>query len=129
MNNPLASWDILARLRLKHIGLSIDDFGTGHSSLAQLRDVPFDELKIDRSFVHGAASNRSQRAILEASLAMARELGLKTVAEGVEDREDWEYLRKAGCDMVQGYFIAKPMPPENLGDCLARCEMLKPTSG
>lgn len=126
MHNPLAAWDILARLRLKHIGLSIDDFGTGHSSLSQLRDVPFDELKIDRSFVHGASRNRSQRAILEASLGMARELGLKTVAEGVEDREDWEFLRKVGCDMVQGYFIAKPMPAKNLKDCLARCEMLKP---
>lgn len=114
MKNPLASLDILTRLRLKRIGLSIDDFGTGHSSLAQLRDIPFDELKIDRSFVHGAWRDSSLRAIFEASLGMARQLGMKTVAEGVEDREDWDFLRAAGCDMAQGYFIAKPMPAADL---------------
>ncbi|MHB9118141.1 MAG: EAL domain-containing response regulator [Burkholderiales bacterium] len=110
MKNPLASLDILTRLRLKHIGLSIDDFGTGHSSLAQLRDIPFDELKVDRGFVHGACRDSSLRAIFEASLGMARQLGMKTVAEGVEDLDDWAFLRAAGCDIAQGYFIAKPMP-------------------
>ncbi len=114
MNNMLASLDILTRLRLKHIGLSIDDFGTGHSSLAQLRDIPFDELKVDRSFVHGAGASPSARGILEASLSMARQLGLRSVAEGVEDRDDWDLLRTIGCDVAQGYFIAKPMPPADL---------------
>lgn len=109
MKNPLAVLDILTRLRLKHIGLSIDDFGTGHSSLTQLRDIPFDELKIDRSFVHGAWRDASLRAIFEASLGMARQLGMKIVAEGVEDREDWGFLRAVGCDMAQGYFIGRPM--------------------
>lgn len=89
---------------MKGVRLSIDDFGTGYSSLAQLRDVPFDELKIDRSFVHRAAQDSSLRVILEASLAMARQLGLKTVAEGIEERADWDLLRAAGCDMAQGYF-------------------------
>ena len=69
MQDPLAPLDILTRLRLKHIGLSIDDFGTGHSSLAQLRDIPFDELKVDRGFIHGAGHDASMRAIVEASLA------------------------------------------------------------
>ena len=115
MKNPLASLDILARLRLKHIGLSIDDFGNGHSSLSQLRDIPFDELKVDRSFVHGASRDPSLRAILEASLGMARKLDMKTVAEGVEDQEDWDFLRAAGCDTAQGYFIAKPMRAEEIG--------------
>lgn len=115
MKNPLASLDILARLRLKHIGLSIDDFGNGHSSLSQLRDIPFDELKADRSFVHGASRDPSLRAILEASLSMARKLDMKTVAEGVEDQEDWDFLRAAGCDTAQGYFIAKPMRAEEIG--------------
>ena len=118
MKNPLASLDILARLRLKHIGVSIDDFGTGHSSLSQLRDIPFDELKVDRSFVHGASRDPSLRAILEASLGMARKLGMKTVAEGVEDQEDWDFLRAAGCDTAQGYFIAKPMRAEEVGPWL-----------
>lgn len=114
MKDPLASFDILTRLRLKHIGLSIDDFGTGHSSLAQLRDIPFDELKVDRGFVHGACHDPSLRAIFEASLGMAQQLGMKTVAEGVEDQEDWEFLRSSGCDTAQGYFIAKPMPAADL---------------
>lgn len=116
MNNPLAVFDILTRLRLKHIGLSIDDFGTGHSSLSQLRDIPFTELKLDRSFVHGSSSNVSQRSILEASLKMAKQLGIKTVAEGIEDLQDWEFLRDLGCDLAQGYFIAKPMPASEVVD-------------
>ncbi len=114
MKDPIAALDILTRLRLKRTGLSIDDFGTGHSSLAQLRDIPFDELKIDRSFVNGAHREPTMRAIFEGSHSMARQLGMKTVAEGVEDREDWDLLRAAGCDLAQGYFIAKPMPAPDL---------------
>jgi EAL domain-containing protein (putative c-di-GMP-specific phosphodiesterase class I) len=110
MKNALTALEILTRLRLKHIGLSIDDFGTGHSSLAQLRDIPFDELKIDRGFVHGAHANPANHAIIEASLVMAHHLGLRTVGEGVEDLADWNHLRALGCDLAQGYFIAKPMP-------------------
>lgn len=109
-----APLDILSRLRLKRIGLSIDDFGTGHSSLAQLRDFPFDELKIDRSFAHGATDDPALRAIVDATLAMASQLGMKSVAEGVEDRKDWNHLRAAGCDVAQGYFIARPMPGDAL---------------
>lgn len=115
MKDPLAALDILTRLRLKHIGLSIDDFGTGHSSLAQLRDIPFDELKVDRGFVHDACCDPSIRAIFEASLGMSRQLGMKTVAEGVENQEDWAFLRTSGCDTAQGYFIARPMPAVDIG--------------
>jgi EAL domain-containing protein (putative c-di-GMP-specific phosphodiesterase class I)/FixJ family two-component response regulator len=106
--------DVLTRLRLKGIILSIDDFGTGHSSLAQLRDIPFDELKLDRSFVNGAAGDSSLGAIVEATIAMARKLGIKAVAEGVEHRVDWDYLRAHGCDVAQGYFIGRPMPGADL---------------
>ena len=122
MKNPLAALDIITRLRLKRIKLSIDDFGTGHSSLAQLRDLPFDELKIDRSFVHGACRHGDLRAIVEASLAMARKLGMKVVAEGPETREDWDFLQAAGCNMAQGYFIAKPMPASELQGWLSEWE-------
>ena len=109
MKDVRAPLDILTRLRLKRVGLSIDDFGTGHSSLAQLRDIPFDELKLDRSFISGAAEDSALRAIVEATLAMARQLGMKSVAEGVETRADWDFLRALGCDVAQGYFIARPM--------------------
>ena len=114
MRDLRAPLDILTRLRLKRIGLSIDDFGTGHSSLAQLRDIPFDELKLDRSFVFGVARDPALRAIVEATLAMAHDLGLKSVAEGVEVRADWDVLRALGCDVAQGYLIALPMPGDDL---------------
>jgi EAL domain-containing protein (putative c-di-GMP-specific phosphodiesterase class I)/ActR/RegA family two-component response regulator len=106
--------DVLNRLRLKRFRLSIDDFGTGHSSLAQLRDIPFDELKIDRGFVHGAGTDATLRAIFSASLELGKQLHMKVVAEGVEDRADWDFLRQTGCDLAQGYFIAKPMPAGEL---------------
>ena len=122
MTNPKKSLDVLTRLRLKQINLSIDDFGTGHSSLAQLRDLPFNELKIDRSFVHGVRGNPGQRAIVEANLTMARELGMSVVGEGVEDKDDWDYLRAHGCDYAQGYFMAKPMPAALIGDWRADWE-------
>ncbi len=108
--------DVLTRLRLKRFRLSIDDFGTGNSSLVQLRDIPFDELKIDRGFVHGAGSDETLRAIFNGSLHLARQLGMEVVAEGVEDRADWDFLRASGCDLAQGYFIARPMPAADLPD-------------
>ncbi len=106
--------EVLARLRLKRFRISIDDFGTGHSSLAQLRDMPFDELKIDRGFVHRAWADETVRAIFDASLMLAKQLGMQTVTEGVEDRADWDFVRRTGCDFAQGYFIARPMPAKSL---------------
>ncbi len=109
-----APLEILTRLRMRRFTLSIDDFGTGHSSLAQLRDVPFDQLKIDRSFVHGAHHNETLRAIFFASLRLAKELGMEVVAEGVEDADDWAFLQGTGCDLAQGYYIARPMPEDRV---------------
>ncbi len=106
--------EVLTRLRLKRFRLSIDDFGTGHSSLAQLRDMPFHELKIDQGFVHHAHANATLRAILEANLSLGRQLDMEVVAEGAEDRDDWDFLRSVRCDLVQGYFIARPMPAADL---------------
>ncbi|MGM0677062.1 MAG: EAL domain-containing protein [Pseudomonadota bacterium] len=99
---------------LKGAGLSIDDFGTGHSSLGQLLQAPFNELKLDRSFVTGASEDMSKRAILEASLRMAKKLGMRSVAEGVETRKDWDLMKALGCDLVQGYFVSRPMPADQL---------------
>jgi EAL domain-containing protein (putative c-di-GMP-specific phosphodiesterase class I)/CheY-like chemotaxis protein len=126
MHDQRVPLEILTRLHLKRFRLSIDDFGTGNSSLAQLRDIPFGELKIDQSFVHGAWANDTQRAMFDASLGLAKQLGMESVAEGVEDRADWEFVRKTGCDLAQGYFIAKPMPAEDLPAWLADWEARRP---
>lgn len=106
--------DVLARLQLKRFRLAIDDFGTGHSSLAQLRDLPFDELKIDRGFVHDAAGDMTRRAICVASIRMAHQLRMQVVAEGIETRADWDLMRHLGCDIGQGFYIARPMPASDL---------------
>ncbi|WP_353611329.1 EAL domain-containing protein [Paracidovorax citrulli] len=109
-----AAHSALVRLRLKGFGLSIDDYGTGFSSLRQLSRIPFTELKIDRSFVHGAHRRKSLRVILESALDLARGLNLTTVAEGVEHMEDWRLLQDFGCTSAQGWLIAKAMPGEDL---------------
>jgi len=114
MRDLTAALDILTRLRLKRIRLSIDDFGTGHSSLTQLANIPFDELKIDRSFIHGAGQDRTLQAIYDANLRLARGLGMEVVAEGVEDAADWAHLCATGCDLAQGYFIARPMAADDI---------------
>jgi EAL domain-containing protein (putative c-di-GMP-specific phosphodiesterase class I)/FixJ family two-component response regulator len=111
--------DVLSRLSLKRFRLSIDDFGTGHSSLAQLRDLPFDELKVDRGFVHGASTDGTRRAICSASLRMAHQLQMQVVGEGIENRDDWDFLSQLGCDVGQGYFIARPMPAADVVDWIS----------
>ena len=110
MLDPRAPLEVLTRLRLKRFRLSIDDFGTGHSSLTQLRNISFDELKIDQSFVRGARHDDTARAMYDASLSLGKQLGMEVVAEGVEDREDWDMVRRTKCDLAQGFFIARPMP-------------------
>lgn len=104
----------LARLRLKGFGLSIDDFGTGFSSMQQLSRAPFTELKIDRAFVHCAHLRSHLRIMLESTIDMARKLNLIVVAEGVENVEDWALLQALGCELAQGYYVAKPMAGEHL---------------
>jgi len=104
------SLENLARLRLRGFGLSIDDYGTGYSSLQQLTRVPFTELKIDQSFVREAALQETTRSVVESSLDIARKLGLKTTAEGIETSAQWDMLSAMGCNIAQGYLIAKPMP-------------------
>ncbi len=104
----------LARLRLKGFGLSIDDYGTGFSSMQQLSRIPFTELKLDRSFVDGAHAKPHLRAILASAIEIAKKLDLRSVAEGVENEDDLTVLKELGCDIVQGYLTAKPMPGEEV---------------
>ena len=103
------SLDVLTRLRIKGFGLSIDDFGTGYSSMKLLLQIPFTELKIDREFVHNSANEENGKAILEFCAMLAKKLKLKIVAEGVENISDWSSAAEAGCDLIQGYFVSKPM--------------------
>ena len=109
MTDVAKALENLTRLRMKGFGLSIDDYGTGYSSMQQLSRIPFTELKIDQSFVFSAVEKESSRVILASSLDMAKKLKLKSVAEGVETRAHWDLLQGLGCDIAQGYFIAKPM--------------------
>jgi len=114
MQDVATSLEILSRFCLKGLTLSIDDFGTGYSTMENLRLIPFAELKIDRSFVTGASNDEKQRAILESSIDLAKKLDMKTVAEGIETQEDWDLVKSLGCDIAQGYFIAKPMESKQL---------------
>ena len=101
--------EILSRLRLKGFLLSIDDFGTGFSSLETLYKLPFGELKIDKGFVFDLLKNSEARTLVESTVSLARKLGLKIVAEGVETDELFQELRNLQCDDAQGYFISKPI--------------------
>lgn len=92
-------------------------------------DLPFNELKIDRGFVHGACRDAQLAAILVASLDMAKMLGMHSVGEGIEDVEDWNFLRQCGCEIAQGYFIARPMPMAALVDWLTTWEQRRRDMG
>ncbi|HWO12418.1 MAG TPA: EAL domain-containing protein, partial [Polyangiaceae bacterium] len=106
--------DITTRLRIKGFLLAIDDFGTGFSSLTQLKRLPFTELKLDRTFVSGAATDGDARSLLESSVNLAKRLQLKTVAEGIETEDEWNLLVWMGVDLGQGYYMARPMPADQL---------------
>ncbi len=101
--------DVLTRLRIKGIRLSIDDFGTGSSSLIKLYRLPYSELKIDKSFVMDAGSNAEAATIVKATISLAHDLGLETVAEGIEDAETLSWLVDLGCDFGQGYYFSPPL--------------------
>jgi EAL domain-containing protein (putative c-di-GMP-specific phosphodiesterase class I) len=98
---------------MRGFGLSVDDYGTGFSSLRQLTRVPFTELKVDQNFVAGCAADSALRAIVESSVEMARRLAIKSVAEGVETEAEWEVLKAVGCELAQGYLIGKPMEEDS----------------
>jgi len=118
MGELVTSLDILTRLRLKGLQLSIDDFGTGYSSLSQLHKVPFTELKIDQSFVGKISGDEEAKAIVKTCIMLGHELNMKVVAEGVEDEETMDNLRRMGCDVAQGYYISRPVPEDVLVDWL-----------
>jgi len=114
IRNLAQSLATVAKLRLAGFGLSIDDYGTGYSSMQQIAQLPFTELKLDRSLVHGIANSSTLHTLCESAVHMSHKLGLMVVAEGIETKEDFEMLGKMGCDIGQGYYIAKPMPANTI---------------
>ena len=102
--------DILTRIRMKGIHLSIDDFGTGYSSIQMLHRGPFDELKIDRSFIRNMETDQDAHVIVETSIDFSKKMNMKAVAEGIETQELWDLVAKMGCDEAQGHFISPAIP-------------------
>jgi EAL domain-containing protein (putative c-di-GMP-specific phosphodiesterase class I) len=114
MENLQHAVSILECLRDIGVKLSMDDFGTGHSSLAQLRNIPLHELKIDKSFVMTIASDERNEAIVRTTVNLAHSMRLRVVAEGVEDLESMRRIAALGCAQAQGYFLSKPIAAEEM---------------
>jgi EAL domain-containing protein (putative c-di-GMP-specific phosphodiesterase class I) len=109
-------------LRELGVKISIDDFGTGYSSMSRLRNLPIGELKIDRSFISTFEQDAGSRAIVEATLTLAQQLGLETVAEGVEEESTLIELRRLGVDQIQGYYYSPALPIDTLWEWIAEHE-------
>jgi PAS domain S-box-containing protein len=130
MGDEEKSGHVLANLRTLGVGLSIDDFGTGYSSLSRLRRIPVDTLKIDRAFISNMESDRENREIVRAIIVLARNLGLKVVAEGAETVEHVNLLKQFKCEMAQGYYYSRPVDAESISSLLAgECKALGISAG
>ncbi|WFE44592.1 EAL domain-containing protein [Verrucosispora sp. WMMD1129] len=129
MADPRRVLTTITRLHRIGVGIALDDFGTGYSSLQHLRRLPLSEVKVDRSFVLGMTEDTDDAAIVRSTIELAKALGLRVVAEGVEDERTWRMLHAAGCDAAQGWFYARPMPAEELVAWLARYRPLRPLGG
>jgi len=119
MADPRRATEVLERLRALGVRLSLDDFGTGQSSLAYLKRLPLDEVKIDRAFVSGMTGDTSDALIVRSTIDLARDLGLEVVAEGVEAEEVLDHLRLLRCHEAQGFHLSRPLPPDALVAWLA----------
>jgi diguanylate cyclase len=120
MADPRRVLATIARLDRIGVAIALDDFGTGYSSMQHLRRLPLAEVKVDRSFVLGMATDADDAAIVRSVIELARALGLRVVAEGVEDERTWRLLHAIGCHVAQGWFYARPMPPDDLLTWLGR---------
>ena len=118
MADPSRTMTVLRLLADLGVALSIDDFGTGYSSLSYLKRVEAHELKIDKSFVMGMIHNSNDAVIVRSTIELGHNLGLRMVAEGVEDAKTWQLLRALGCDVIQGYHLSRPLPAEKATEWL-----------
>lgn len=114
MQEPVRVRNTMLQLRAKGIRFALDDFGTGYSSLSYLKRLPLDELKIDQSFIHELLTDKTDAAIVDTTILLAVSLGLTVVAEGVEKKEQLDWLRGHGCYRYQGYLFGRPTPIEYL---------------
>jgi diguanylate cyclase (GGDEF)-like protein len=128
MRDPQLAARNMQLLRIAGVRFAIDDFGTGHSSLSQLSLLPVDELKIDRSFVMNARAGTDAATIITSIIELGHTMGLRVVAEGVEEPEAWNLLRRLGCDFAQGYLISRPMPAAEVPAFVGRANELLPSS-
>ncbi|MFZ6645852.1 putative bifunctional diguanylate cyclase/phosphodiesterase [Undibacterium sp. TJN25] len=122
MDDPIRAQQTLERLHAMGVDLSIDDFGTGYSSLAYLKSLPVDELKIDKSFVLKMEQDPDDVKIVRSTIDLGHNMGLRVVAEGVENKDVMQLLKEMGCDQAQGYFISRPMPAEQLQEWMRQWE-------
>jgi EAL domain-containing protein (putative c-di-GMP-specific phosphodiesterase class I) len=122
MRQPDKALQTIHDLKAMGFSLSLDDYGTGYTSLSYLKEMPVDELKIDQSFIFNCLKSEMDCAIVQSTIALVSTLGLKVVAEGIESKAVWERLKEMGCDKGQGYFIARPMPPEDFSQWLDSSE-------
>ena len=118
MADPERALEVLTRLAGLGVRLAVDDFGAGYSSLAYLKRLPVDALKIDKGFVRELATDATDAAIVASTVALGHALGLRVVAEGIEDRATWDLLAGMGCDVAQGYYLSRPLPPDALAPWL-----------
>jgi EAL domain-containing protein (putative c-di-GMP-specific phosphodiesterase class I) len=120
MENPMRTFDMLDALRKRGLHVYIDDFGTGHSNLSQLKRMPIDALKIDKSFVDDVLTDSDDAEIAIAIIRLSHALNLRVVAEGVESIEQVAFLKQNGCDEIQGYVVSKPQPPDKVSELFAQ---------
>ncbi len=129
MSDPKRALEILSLLDEMGVSLSIDDFGTGYSSLAYLKRLPVDEIKIDRSFVMEMDGDNNDKVIVQSTIDLAHNMGLKVIAEGVETDQSWQTLKALGCDMGQGYFMCRPIDVESLDEWFENSDWTIPRIG
>jgi EAL domain-containing protein (putative c-di-GMP-specific phosphodiesterase class I) len=129
MADPARTIGVLRRLSALGVSIAIDDFGTGYSSLSHLKRLPVDEIKIDRSFVAGMMVDDNDLVIVRSTIELARSLGLRVVAEGVEDHPTWTRLSELGCDLAQGFYLSPPVAASELPTLLRAEQATRPALG